>query len=257
MKRLLLKALLFLCFAINGKNFHHSTSSKITSYSKNNQLCLNTPRNFGTTHFIVGYDTKDASTISDSPKILVNEVDPIINGSSTHLIDASRQTQSFFTTIHDITSIILKLIEQAEKSITIAIFSLTDTRIADALLAAHKKGVAVTIIIDAGKMKERYSKTKKLVDNGISVWYYDHTLRPYYQKREWADPLMHHKCIVIDDKLVITGSANGTRASQLDNIENINILRDPLAVEEHCQEFIRLKKYCVKCKNSETVIQKK
>jgi phosphatidylserine/phosphatidylglycerophosphate/cardiolipin synthase-like enzyme len=72
-------------------------------------------------------------------------------------------------------------------------------------------------------------------------------LGPDYQKKEWADPLMHHKCYVIDD-LVITGSANATKAAQNDNIENINILRDLHAVEEHRQEFARLKAYCKKYK---------
>lgn len=251
MKRFLIIMLLLINFFMYSKTAY---CSRKIPHQKNNQWCLNTPHNFGSTHFIVGYDNKDSSIISnanaDSTKTLINEDDQIINGSSAHLIDASRQTQSFFTTIHDITSIILKLIEQAEKDITMAIFSLTDARIADALIAAHQRGVLVTVIIDAGKMKDRYSKTRRLIDKGILVLYYDHTLRPHYKKREWADPLMHHKCTIIDSKLVITGSANGTRASQLDNIENINILRDSMAVQEHCREFARLKKYCNKCKKS-------
>lgn len=243
MKRLLL--LLFLCSIIHAKK-----PSRKISYQRDNRLCFNAPRNFGSTHFIVGYDTKNVSAISDPSPASISEIAPIINGSSVHLIDTSRQTQSFFTTIHDITSIIVKLIEQAEKNISIAIFSLTDARIADALIAAHGRGVMVTVIIDAGKMKDRYSKTKKLMDKNIAVWCYDHLLRPHYKKREWADPLMHHKCMIIDDSIVVTGSANGTRAAQLDNIENINILRDPLAVKEHCEEFIRLKKYCNKCRKN-------
>lgn len=233
--------------------------------SSNKQLCLNTPRNFGHTHFIRGYDKPPKFNKEIKPLKEIDEKSYIINGSSAHLIDPSRNTQSFFTTIHDIASINLKLIEQAQQSIHVALFSLTDPRLADALLLAHKKGIDVCIIVDAGKMKDRYSKVRNLTDNGVPVWYYDYSLRPDYKKREWADPLMHHKCMIIDGSendtrqgIVVAGSANGTKASQIDNIENINILRDPLAVQEHCQEFIRLKKLCVKCEKQEkTTSQKK
>lgn len=216
---------------------------------ENVQLCFNTPQNtFGKTHFIVGYEPSAQVSVSHhQSSIIVNDKPFIIDGSSVHLIDTSRHTQSFFTTVHDIASIILKMLEEAEKSITLAAYSLTDKRIADALIAAHKRGIHVCVIVDGGKKQERYSKAQKLVNSGISVWCYDCALRPNYKKKEWSEPLMHHKCFVIDDA-VITGSANATKAAQFDNIENINILRDPHAVEEHRQEFTRLKKFCKECK---------
>ena len=216
---------------------------------RNKQLCLNSPRDFGT-HFIVGSKNQRISAIKTTPvkNISVNQQPFIVNGSSAHLIDESRQTQSFFTTVHNITSIIVHVIAQAQKSIMLAAFCLTDITIANALIEAHKKGVDVCIIVDSGKMKERSSKVQKLIKNNMCVYQYDCSLRPHYTKKDWCEPLMHHKCVVIDDTLVITGSANATKAAQNDNIENINILRDSLAVEEHHQEFERLKKYCIKCK---------
>lgn len=216
---------------------------------KNAQISFNSPEHtFGRTHFIVGYESPVQLSVQDQESsVVVNNKPFIVNASSAHLIDYSRNTQSFFTTVHDIASIILKMLEDAQKDITVAAYALTDKRIADALIAAHKRGVRVCVIVDGGKRKERYSKTQKLLNNGISVWSYDCSLRPDYKKKDWSEPLMHHKCFVIDDA-VITGSANATKAAQFDNIENINILRDPHAVEEHRQEFTRLKKYCVECK---------
>lgn len=216
---------------------------------------LQKPRNFGVTHFILGY--KKPALLAQSLPIevtekkqtkLVLDTKPLIMaGGSAHLIDKTRRIQPFFSLIHDITSIILAVLAQAEKDIKIAAFSLTDGRIASELLAAHKRGIDVCIILDAGNMKQPYSKGQKLVDNGIPVWCYNPSLRPNYKKRNGYEPLMHHKCIIVDDILII-GSANSTRAAQRDNIENINIVRDPETEEEYRKEFERLKTYCVKCK---------
>lgn len=215
---------------------------------KNEQIIFNAPPNFGKTHFIVGYENPPQELSNNATQqILVNQKPFIVDGSSAHLIDESRNTQSFFTSIHEVTSIILYLLEQAQKSITVAAFALTDVRIADALINAHKRGVVVYIIVDGNKAKDRYSKVQKLVTSNLEVWCYDPSLRPHYKKKDWSDPLMHHKCFVIDN-VVITGSYNATKAAQADNIENINILRDPHAVEEHRQEFTRLKTYCKRCK---------
>ena len=216
---------------------------------KNEQVIFNAPPNFGKTHFIVGYEnpSQELSHNSATQQILVNQKPFVVDGSSAHLIDVTRHTQSFFTSIHDVTSIILYMLEHAEKNITVAAFALTDARIADALINAHKRGVAVYIIVDGNKAKDRYSKVQKLVNSDLEVWCYDPSLRPHYKKKDWSDPLMHHKCFVIDN-MVITGSYNATKAAQADNIENINILRDPYAVEEHRQEFTRLKTYCKRCK---------
>ena len=217
--------------------------------AQNTQVCLNNINapNFGKTHFIEGYDSLLSVSIPELKTPIVNEKPFIIDSSSAHLIDSSRQTQSFFTTIHDIPSIILELINQAQESISVEAFSLTDVRIADALIAAHKRGVKVSVIMDESKMKERHSKSQKLINNGICVMCYDCSLRSNYKKKDWSEPLMHHKCIQFDGKTVITGSANLTKAAGADNMETITLVRDPLTVEEHRQEFKRLKEWCREC----------
>ncbi len=255
MKRLLVVCLLFFSVDVVSKSRVFEPGGRITSRST--QLCLNTPRNFGTTHFIEGYKNPQSSVadVAEKKPVFSDTRPPIIGASSAHLIDETRQTQSFFTTIHDIGSIVLKVISESKESINVAAFSLTDKRIADALIAAHKRGVRVRVIMDAGNMKQSHSKAQKLIDNGIFVCSYNPQLRPNYKKQGAYEPLMHHKCIVADD-VVITGSANSTRAAQRDNIENINILRDPQTVQEHRQEFERLKKYCDECKSVRMVSNK-
>jgi phospholipase D len=226
------------------------TKPRLVSKPKNTQhLCLNSIKNqnFGKTHFIEGHKAQSTISIPELKTPLVNEKEFIINGSSAHLIDHARQAQSFFTTVHNIPSIILELINQAQESINVEAFSLTDMRIAEALIAAHKRGVQVSVILDEGRMKERHSKSQKLINNGICVMCYDCSLRPDYKKKDWSEPLMHHKCMQFDDKWVITGSANLTKAAGSDNMETITLLKDPLVIEEHRQEFERLRKWCKEC----------
>jgi len=247
MKRLL--GLLLLFFSVDAVSMSRVFEPSRRIASRNTQLSFNTPRNFGTTHFIAGYKNPQNSVVEGAEKkqVFFDDRPPIIGASSAHLLDKARQTQSFFTTIHDISSIILTIISESKENIDVEAFSLTDKRITDALIAAHKRGVRVRVIMDAGNMKQPYSKAQRLIDNGIAVCSYNPQLRPNYKKKSAYEPLMHHKCIVADG-VVITGSANATRAAQRDNIENITILRDPQTVQEHRQEFERLKTYCDECK---------
>jgi phosphatidylserine/phosphatidylglycerophosphate/cardiolipin synthase-like enzyme len=228
--------------------------SLIADEQRNTQLCLNSSANFGTTHFIVGY--KD-STVPIKVESVIHEKKELKRTShkkqgnirgGANLVDKNRTTQSFFTTIHDLSDILLSLISQSQKSLYIAAFTLTDKRIADLIIEKHKHGLDVCVIVDAGNMKQMHSKVQSLVNNNIAVFIYSPPLNPLYKKNGLSEPLMHHKCIVIDNEMVVTGSANLTKAGQKNNIENINILRDKQAVEEHREEIKRLKQYCTECK---------
>jgi len=249
MNRLLLLLIIASVDAVGMHRVLQSSAKRVTP--KNTQLCLNAPRNFGTTHFILGYSEPAYKVRHNTQKQIISfsEKPSIINGSSAHLLDSELLTQSFFTTQHDISSVVLTLLEQAQKNISIAAFSLTDLRIANQLIAAHNNGIDVAVILDAGNMKQYHSKAQKLIDNGISVWRYDPLLRPTHKRKTGYEQLMHLKWIIIDDVL-IQGSANLTRAAQDgENIESVTILRCPRTVEEHRQELQNLKKYCVKCES--------
>src|SRR5579872_4340062 len=113
----------------------------------NTQLCLNTPRDFGTKHFIVGYKEKVNPRIIDEqpqkkqqpPRINHKKQKSIYVGGA-ELIDPRRTTQSFFSSVHDIADILLHVISLAEKKLYITAFSLTDIKIADLVITKHKSG---------------------------------------------------------------------------------------------------------------------
>ncbi len=207
-------------------------------------LCFNnTPSTFGKTHFIVGYEKKP-TVIKDKKRHVSHKKQQPCNDVSC--LDKNRITQSFFTTIHDLSPILLELMSDTKRCLHIAAFSLTDMRIVDHLKDAHQKGIDVCIITDASNMKQLHNKVQILVNDGVAVWYYKPSLNPHYKKSGLSEPFMHHKLIVADD-FVVTGSANFTKAGQKTNIENITVLRDRQTIDEYHAEFERLKKYCVQC----------
>lgn len=237
---------LLLCLFFNISSMHIIQAAR---KHKNMQLCLNdTPHeNFGTTHFIVGYHPSSqklrrAHKASGHP---IKRSQNIISDEPS-TVDKNRMSQSFFTTLQELSPILLEIMSEAKTCLYIAAFHLTDIRIVDQVRNAHKNGLDVCVITDASNMKHAHSKLNQLIDNGVDVWCYKPALNPKHKKKGFADPLMHHKLIITDD-FVVTGSANLTKAGQKDNIENITILRDKKTIDEHHAEFERLKKYCVKC----------
>jgi phosphatidylserine/phosphatidylglycerophosphate/cardiolipin synthase-like enzyme len=227
-------------------SFNVFEMNAIRRIPKTKQLCFNnvSPQ-FGTTHFIVGHKEKNL------PKQKLKKHQSFVDKNRmsaprTSLIDQNRISQSFFTTEHDLSPILLEVMQQAKKRLYIAAFSLTDQRIVKCLIDAHNNGIDVCVITDANNMKQMHSKIKHLVDKNVPVWYYDHTLNPRCKKNGLSDPCMHHKFMIVDDDMVITGSANLTRAGQNSNIENINILRDKTTMEEYLAEIKRLMQFCIK-----------
>lgn len=237
--------LICLVFNMSGIHLTHAVRKNVP---KNMQLCFNnTPRTFGTTHFIMGYDGKpNLGNQHKKHQSIPHKKQHKILLDGAAVIDRDRISQSFFTTIHDLSPVLLEIMTDAKKCLYVAAFNLTDFRIVNYLIDAHKNGVEVCVITDASNMKHMHSKVQALVDNNIAVWCYKPALNPKYKKNGLSEPFMHHK-IILGDDFVVTGSANLTKAGQQTNIENINILRDKQTIDEHRAEFERLKKYCIKC----------
>ena len=97
----------------------------------------------------------------------------------------------------DLRSTFFKAIENAERSVTLIIYSLTDPRIINALNERAKNGISVSIIYDKKASSNLYHKLDKHV-HAVPVK---------------GRGLMHQKLLVVDDKLVWIGSANMTSQS--------------------------------------------
>jgi mitochondrial cardiolipin hydrolase len=119
-------------------------------------------------------------------------------------------------------------LRQAKHSIDVCVFSITCDEIANELLAAHQRGVAVRIISDDDQMKTQGSDVARLAAAGIAT-------------RTDNSPFhMHNKFAVIDGSLLINGSFNWTRQAVLNNRENIVITNNAGLVAAFAGEFHKL-----------------
>ncbi|MFI5260714.1 MAG: phospholipase D-like domain-containing protein [Candidatus Paceibacteria bacterium] len=114
---------------------------------------------------------------------------------------------------------IIALIEAAKTRIYFAIYEFTLKDIADALVAAKKRGVEVRGLVDAGESANSYDKPliSELMNAGISV---------VTEKHADGNGIMHIKAIVTDSAYAL-GSYNWTGSATSENDEILEIGTDP------------------------------
>ncbi len=100
---------------------------------------------------------------------------------------------------------IIELIDDSKKSITIAMYNFSYGKFAKALVRAKKRGLEIKVILDAKKIKEKNSEYYYLKNNGIE---------PFLAKKK-----MHLKVAIFDNKKIVFGSTNWTKASFSKNHE--------------------------------------
>lgn len=125
---------------------------------------------------------------------------------------------------------IIELIRLANSSIRVAMFSFTLDSVADELVDAHERGVEVTVVIERSQMNVKGSVYARLRDAGLKV----------YTDGNKAN--MHHKFMVIDGRIVWTGSMNFSRGGNSRNDENIIVIHDRKTAMLFEREFSMLLK---------------
>lgn len=120
---------------------------------------------------------------------------------------------------------ILNQIRGAVQSLDICVFTISDDHIAEALVQAHHKKVNLRIITDNDKSEDRGSDIYAFHGAGIAV------------KVDDTRHHMHHKFMVADDKVALTGSYNWTRSAAKFNHENLLLTKEPAVTKAFMKEF--------------------
>jgi phosphatidylserine/phosphatidylglycerophosphate/cardiolipin synthase-like enzyme len=133
-------------------------------------------------------------------------------------VPARGTVQVAFTPWDNAEAMIVDGIRRAKQQILVQAFSFTSRALANALMAARRRGVDVQVLADREQtFSGEASRIPDLVQAGIPVM-----LEVRYQSA-------HNKVMVLDagtaDAAVITGSYNWTYAAQYKNAENVLILR--------------------------------
>jgi phosphatidylserine/phosphatidylglycerophosphate/cardiolipin synthase-like enzyme len=126
------------------------------------------------------------------------------------------------------TEAIIKEIAEADSEIRVQAYSFTSAPIAQALVEAKKRKVDVIAILDESNETANYSGARFLANAGIPVWI------------DYKPAIAHSKIMIIDQKTVITGSFNFTKAAEEKNTENLLILKnDRPLVEQYVANFAK------------------
>ena len=129
------------------------------------------------------------------------------------------------------TDAILCQISQAKTEILLQAYSFTSKPIAQALIQAQKRGVRITAVLDKSNRRQKYSAATFLKNMGIPVFIDD------------KHAIAHNKIMIIDNRVVITGSFNFTMAAENKNAENLVILDDlpdlTRSYQENFQKHLR------------------
>jgi phosphatidylserine/phosphatidylglycerophosphate/cardiolipin synthase-like enzyme len=133
--------------------------------------------------------------------------------------------EAYFSPGEDCLNHIIKLIKSAQKHLEICVFTISDDRISRAILAAYSRGVSLRIITDNDKVWDDGSDIETLFNEGVVV------------KVDDTSYHMHHKFMLVDRKVLLTGSYNWTRAAAQYNQENVLSGSDPYLLTKFQLEF--------------------
>lgn len=144
--------------------------------------------------------------------------------------------KTFFSPEGKIESAILKEINNAKKSIKFMQFSFTSKPIADAMINKCKQKLSCEGIYDTCQIN-KYSTYSMLKNNKITLY------------KDGNQALMHQKVIIIDDKIVITGSYNLSNNAEHNNNENTLLIKSDDIAKIYNGEYDRLKNASLNNKN--------
>ena len=133
--------------------------------------------------------------------------------------------QVYFSPHGGATDAVVNALDHATNTVLVQAYSFTSAPIAAALVAAHRRGVAVRVILDKSQRTEKYSEADFLQHNQI----------PTFIDAEHA--IAHNKIMVLDDYLVLTGSFNFTKAAEENNAENLLVLNDPVLAARYAENW--------------------
>jgi len=125
---------------------------------------------------------------------------------------------------------LLDLIRAARESIRFLAFSFTSNDLGEAIIEKARSGVVVTGVMDSSQVK---------ADEGTE---YDLFRQAGLDVRLDGNQkgLMHHKLILTDEAIVVTGSFNFTNSAETRNDENMLVLSSRELAARYLQEFSKV-----------------
>jgi len=134
-----------------------------------------------------------------------------------------------FTRAGSVAEVIERLVQATSTSVDAALYRFNSARLACVLEDALRRGVSLRLVLDHGKYEESPATRQLLAGGRIPC--------RLLRGRQGPGSKMHHKFVILDARMVLTGSYNWTVESEELNYENLVVLRDSQSVRNYAQEF--------------------
>jgi phosphatidylserine/phosphatidylglycerophosphate/cardiolipin synthase-like enzyme len=139
------------------------------------------------------------------------------------------RVETYFSPDDGVAAHLVELLQGAQESIHFLAFSFTSDEIGQVMRDRAGAGVTVSGVMDDSQVKSNQgTEFDAFVQAGLDV------------RRDGNPGLMHHKVIIIDRSIVITGSYNFTASAESRNDENLVIFFSPEIAELYLAEFERV-----------------
>ncbi len=161
------------------------------------------------------YCSELANALQRKAAALANEGKYSVTHPSEHIISGQKVELWFLPDASDAIDRVKNMIRTATKTIKIAMFTWTRQDFANEVIKANKKGVDVEVVIDRNSGQGASSIIVELLRvNRLKV------------RVSQGSELLHHKFMIVDDQVLINGSANWTKAAFTQNDDCFIILHD-------------------------------
>lgn len=124
---------------------------------------------------------------------------------------------------------VVNMIRTAHYTLDVCMFTMTNDKLFEAIEEVWNANVMVRVITDDECVNNKGSDVNKLACLGVPI-----------KVDSNAQYHMHHKFVIIDGKVIITGSFNWTVQAVKNNNENVLLLENEKVVKDYMNEFEKL-----------------
>jgi len=162
----------------------------------------------------MAFEIARESIVDPTGREVLPWLEDVLRTLDSQQIPATTVSEAWFSPDPGCVARIMELFRLARKSAEVCVFTITDDRIAESMIEAHRRGIEVRVITDNEKRHDPGSDVRCLEESGLPV------------RTDRSCDHMHHKYAVFDERTLLTGSYNWTRAASLVNDDNFLVTDD-------------------------------
>ncbi len=165
-------------------------------------------------------------TACTQPSPVLEKTNPVPREGATPVELTQQKIETCFTPAEACDEQLIHFINKSQKTLDIAIYSITHPAIAAAILDAQKRGVEIRMVADRVQAAGNSSLVDELLSAGIPL-----------KIGNTGRAIMHHKFSIVDKRGLQTGSFNYTKGASFENSENQIYIYDRDVIERFQKDF--------------------